>query len=84
MVIQEQKKLFSYKFWGVNNKRKKAMPREKRDTTVLNIKIATPTYKRLSEFCDESGLTKTLAVEHFLNKCLEEYFKKPESERKII
>lgn len=59
------------------------MPRIKRDTTVLNIKIATSTYESLSRFCEESGQTKTLAVERFLNRCLDEYFSKPESERKL-
>ena len=59
------------------------MPRIKRDTTVLNIKIATSTYESLSRYCEESGQTKTLAVERFLNRCLDEYFSKPESERKL-
>lgn len=57
------------------------MPKVKRDTTVLNIKIATPTYEKLSKFCQESGQTKTVATERFLNRCLDEYFSKSESER---
>ncbi len=60
------------------------MPRPKKDSKVLNIKLSVPVYNKLEEFCDESGQTKTLAVERFLNKCLNEYFSKPESERKII
>lgn len=60
------------------------MPRPKKDSKVLNIKLSVPVYNKLEEFCDESGQTKTLAVERFLNKCLDEYFSKPESERKII
>lgn len=60
------------------------MPRPKKDGKVLNIKLSVPVYDKLEEFCDESGQTKTLAVERFLNKCLNEYFSKPESERKII
>lgn len=60
------------------------MPRPKKDSKVLNIKLSVQVYDKLEEFCDESGLTKTLAVERFLNKCLDEYFSKPESERKII
>jgi hypothetical protein len=60
------------------------MPRPKKDSKVLNIKLSVPIYNKLAEFCDESGQTKTLAVERFLNKCLNEYFSKPESERKII
>ena len=60
------------------------MARPKKDSKVLNIKLSAPVYDKLEEFCDESGQTKTLAVERFLNKCLNEYFSKPESERKII
>lgn len=60
------------------------MPRPKKDSKVLNIKLSVPVYDKLDEFCAESGQTKTLAVERFLNKCLDEYFSKPESERKII
>lgn len=60
------------------------MPRPKKDGKVLNIKLSVSVYDKLEEFCDESGQTKTLAVERFLNKCLDEYFSKPESERKII
>lgn len=57
------------------------MPRIKRDTTVLNIKLATPTYKRLSEYCEESGLTKTRSIERILNKYFDAYFERPKSER---
>ena len=60
------------------------MPRPKKDGKVLNVKLSVQVYDKLEEFCDESGQTKTLAVERFLNKCLNEYFSKPESERKII
>lgn len=60
------------------------MPRPKKDGKVLNVKLSVQVYDKLEEFCDESGLTKTLAVERFLNKYLDEYFSKPESERKII
>ena len=60
------------------------MPRPKKESKVLNIKLSVPVYDKLDEFCAESGQTKTLAVERFLNKCLDEYFSKPESERKII
>ena len=57
------------------------MPRQKKDAKVLNIKLATPINEKLERFCKESGQTKTLAVERFLDNCLDEYFKKPEKER---
>ena len=58
------------------------MPRQKKDAKVLNIKLATPINEKLERFCKESGQTKTVAVERFLDRCLDEYFKKPEKERK--
>lgn len=60
------------------------MPRSKKDAKVLNIKLATPIYIKLQKFCDESGISKTTATEKILERFFEEYFKKPESERKIF
>lgn len=57
------------------------MPRYKKDAKILNIKLSTPIYEKLEAFCEESGQTKTVAVERFLNKCMDEYFEKPENER---
>ena len=59
------------------------MPRQKKDAKVLNIKLATPVSEKLERFCEESGQTKTVAVERFLDKCLDEYFEKPEELRKL-
>ena len=59
------------------------MARPKKDGKVLNMKLGMTTYEKLERFCEESGQTKTLAVERFLDKCLNEYFSKPESERKL-
>lgn len=58
------------------------MPRQKKDAKILNIKLATPINDKLEHFCEESGQSKTVAVERFLNKCLDEYFKRPEEVRK--
>ena len=60
------------------------MARPKKDGKVLNIKLASPTYDKLEKFCEEAGQTKTLAVERFLNKCLDEYFAIPESDRQLF
>ncbi len=60
------------------------MPRAKKDAKVLCIKLATPISEKLDAFCEESGQTKTIAVERFLNKGLDEYFARPEKERKLI
>lgn len=39
------------------------MPRTKKDAKILNVKLATPVYDRLEEFCEESGMSKTVAAE---------------------
>lgn len=57
------------------------MPKEKRDTTALNVRLSTEVCERLTDFCKESGLTKTRAVERILNKYFDNYFERPESER---
>lgn len=55
----------------------------KKDAKILNIKLAKPISDKLERFCTESGQTKTVAVERFLDKCLDEYFAKPENERRL-
>ena len=58
------------------------MPRAKKDFKILNVKLETIIFDKLEQFCEESGQTKTVAVERFLNRALDEYFAKPEDERK--
>lgn len=58
------------------------MPRPKKDAKLLSIKLSTPIHEKLERFCEESGQSKTVAVERFLNKCLDEYFSKPEEMRR--
>ena len=60
------------------------MPREKKDAKILNIKLATPVYDRLEQFCDESGMSKTVAAEKIFARFFDEYFEKPEDERMIF
>lgn len=59
------------------------MPRAKKDAKTLNIKLSAPIHDKLERFCEESGQSKTVAVERFLNRCLDEYFNKPEETRKM-
>ena len=59
------------------------MPRPKKDSKILNIRLDKEISDKLERFCDESGQSKTVAVERFLNRCLDEYFSKPEEERKM-
>ena len=59
------------------------MPRSKKDAKILNIKLATPVYEKLEEFCEESGMSKTTATEKILYQFFEKYFQQPEEERTI-
>ena len=58
------------------------MPRTKKAAKILNIKLALPINEKLEHFCKESGQSKTVAVERFLSRCLDEYFGRPEEERR--
>ena len=60
------------------------MARAKKDARILNIKLATPVYDRLSQFCEESGLSKTVATERILAQYFDVYFKKPEDKRNVF
>ncbi len=42
------------------------MARQKKNGTYLNIYIDSDIYNQLSEFCEEAGQTKTVAVERAL------------------
>lgn len=60
------------------------MARPKKDGKALNMKLNMATYENLEKYCEESGLTKTRAVERILNKYFDNYFERPESERTNI
>ena len=64
--------------WGIG------MPRQKKEAKILNIKLATSIYEKLEIFCDETGMSKTVATEKILDQYLERYLQKPESERKLF
>lgn len=48
------------------------------------MKLNIATYENLEQYCEESGLTKTRAVERILNKYFDNYFERPEAERTNI
>lgn len=52
------------------------MPREKKESKVLNVNLAIDVYNGLERLCDESGQTKTNAVERALAAYIEDYDKK--------
>lgn len=56
------------------------MPRQKKDAKILNIKLAKEINDQLEQFCEESGISKTVATEKILSKYFEEYFSRLEEE----
>ena len=47
------------------------MARQKKNGQYLNVKIDMNVYQRLEEFCEETGYTKTAAVERALTTLME-------------
>ena len=60
------------------------MSRVKKDARFLNMKLDREIYDRLEKFCDETGMTKTMATEKIMDQFFEKYFDRPEEERKIF
>ena len=60
------------------------MPRQKKDAKILNIKLAREISNQLKQFCEESGISKTVATEKILSKYFEEYFSRLEEERTLF
>lgn len=47
-------------------------------------KLAKEISDQLEQFCEESGISKTVATEKILSKYFEEYFSRPEEERTLF
>ena len=60
------------------------MPRQKKEAKILNIKLATAISDQLEQFCEETGMSKTIATEKILSQYLDEYFSRPEQDRKLF
>lgn len=60
------------------------MPRQKKDAKILNIKLVKEISHQLEQFCEESGISKTVATEKNLSKYFEEYFSRLEEERTLF
>ena len=60
------------------------MPSQKKDAKILNIKLAREISNQLEQFCEESGISKTVATEKILSKYFEEYFSRLEEERTLF
>lgn len=60
------------------------MPRPKKDAKIINVKLDRTIHDRLDKFCEETGMTRTVALERILNQYLDGYFQKPENERMLF
>ena len=60
------------------------MPRTKKDARILNIKLSSPIYDKLDAFCEESGMSKTVAAEKIFDQFFERYFEIPKAERSVF
>lgn len=60
------------------------MSRTKKDAKTLNIKLDREIHEQLEQFCDESGMTKTIAVEKILRYYFEGYFERPKEDRTLF
>lgn len=60
------------------------MPRPKKDAKSLNIKLDSSVHEKLEQFCDETGMNKTIAVEKILSQYLFAYFEKPKEKRALF
>ncbi len=49
------------------------MARERKDSTPITVRMDTPTFERLEDYCRLSGQTKTIAIERAVNQFIDEY-----------
>ena len=54
------------------------MPRMKKENTPTSFRLATDVYDRLVKFCEESGQSKTVAVERAIMMYIDDYDTKKE------
>ena len=59
------------------------MARPKKDGTYLNVCIESSIYNRLTDFCEEAGQSKTVAVERALTEYLDNYEKRQQMLREL-
>jgi len=54
------------------------MARVKKENVPVSLRMEKQTYGRLAEFCEESGQSKTVAIERAINLYVDDYNKKME------
>ena len=60
------------------------MAKQKKESKALNLNIAIKISDQLERFCEETGATKTAVIEKILGAYFDEYFGKPEEERRLF
>jgi len=59
------------------------MPRQKKDAKILNIRLAADVNDQLEQYCEDSGQTKTVAVERALSAFIDDYYAQQKLLRKL-
>lgn len=54
------------------------MARPTKETKPCSIRMEKQTFERLEKFCEDSGQTKTIAIERALNMYMDDYYDKME------
>lgn len=49
------------------------MPRQKKDAKSATFYLSNTSIEKLDKYCNETGIPKTVAVERFIIKCIDEY-----------
>lgn len=49
------------------------MPREKKDNHPITIRMEASIYEKLNEYCRETGLTKTAAIERAIDLSISDF-----------
>jgi len=57
------------------------MSRPKKEYVPFSCRLAKEVSDELTMFCDETGMTKTRAIEMIMSMFFKHYFSKPEEER---
>ena len=57
------------------------MGRTKKDAVLLSLKLDREINEKLTEYCTETGQTKTMAIERMLSRELDKYYQQPEGKR---
>ncbi len=56
------------------------MPRQKKESQPFSIRMNKAIYERLNEYCEESGQSKTVAIERAISMYIDDY----DGKKKII